>query len=55
MDKRQQFIVHASLNAELEKNILLLAKAEKRSKSAMIRILIEEALETRAQNNHKGT
>lgn len=55
MTQTTQTIVHATITPESEKNILVLAKAEKRSKSAMIRILIEEALEARAENNHKGT
>jgi hypothetical protein len=50
-----QPIAHASITREIEKNISLLAKAEKRSKSAMIRILIEEALDARAQNDHNST
>jgi hypothetical protein len=58
MDKIEQnstpVVLHFSANKEIEKNILLLARAEKRSKSMMIRLLVEEALEARAKNNRSA-
>jgi len=53
MDKTEQkdssVVLHFSASAELEKNIILFAQAEKRSKSAMIRGLVEEAIDLRVK------
>lgn len=40
-------IIHAAVSQETEKNISVLANSEKRSKSAMISVLLEEAIEHR--------
>jgi len=44
-------IVHATITEPIAKNISLLANSEKRSKSAMIRILLEEALDLRERKS----
>lgn len=47
-------IIHASIADEAEKIIRVLAQSEKRSVSAMIRILLDEAIEQRAQKDGQG-
>lgn len=48
-------IIHASIADEAEKIIRILAQSEKRSVSAMIRILLDEAIERRSQKDNQAS
>lgn len=48
-------VLQVAVKPQIEKIILMLAEAEKRSKSAMISTLIEEALEQRSKKQNNRT
>ena len=53
--KTNKVQIHSGVTEETEKNISLLALGEKRSVSAMIRVLIEEAIEARLRKVNDKT